>query len=142
VPSDQVSELALSMIRILHRFPEALKHQAGFVAEKIIQNIRFIFEINIYGAIGDPGLPGDLRYGGFIKTLLGKHLDSGIQYQLILAVGLIRFFLTRNGKTSLYSGRQLSACLKMNIHSVNEDSFINKPNFSLSRKNHPSGGSK
>lgn len=45
MPANQVSKLILGLIRLFDRLPEPLEYEAGLMAEKIIQNIRFVFEI-------------------------------------------------------------------------------------------------
>jgi len=94
MPADQVSQLFLGIARLIDRFPEPLKYQAGTVAEKIIQDIGLVLEIDIDGTVSNPCLPCDLGNGGLIETLLGKNLDRGIHDPLVFAVILMDIFLT------------------------------------------------
>ena len=72
----QISKLINRIIRLVYVFPESIKYLFGFIAEKLNQNIIFVFEIEIDGAIGNTRCRCNLRNGGLKKTLFGKYLDS------------------------------------------------------------------
>jgi len=50
------------------------------------QNVIFIFEIKVDGAVCNSGFSGDLRYGCLGKTLLGKYLNRCFQNPMIFVV--------------------------------------------------------
>jgi hypothetical protein len=60
-----------------------VKHLLGFKLKKLNQDIILIFKIKIDSAVGNPGLICDLSDSGFIKTLLGKNLDSSLENTVV-----------------------------------------------------------
>jgi len=75
------------------------------------QNVIFIFEIKIDGAVGDPGFFGDLGNGRLMKSVSGKNLDRRFKD---LVIFIIFFDPVNDGPPSVTFSDPL----------MNESSFI------------------
>jgi hypothetical protein len=84
--SDQVSKLINGILGLIHLFSETSKNLLGFVIEELNQNIIFIFEIQIDGAISHAGFFGDLSNGRLKESVFGKYLDSRLEYAMVFIV--------------------------------------------------------
>ncbi len=83
---DQVSKLVNGILGLVHLFSETSKNLLGLVIEELNQNIIFIFEIQIDGAISHAGFFGDLSNGRLKETVFGKYLDSRLEYPTVFIV--------------------------------------------------------
>ena len=59
MPMDKVAKPVTGIVRLVDRFPEPIKYLFGLIAEKLNQNIIFIFKIEINGPVSDPGFLGN-----------------------------------------------------------------------------------
>ena len=91
MPPDEVSQFVQAVVGLIDGGAKSVKNLLGPVVEKLHQNIVFILEIEIDGAIGNAGLSGDLGNGRLVKPLTGKYLDGRFQDTMILIIFL--FFI-------------------------------------------------
>jgi hypothetical protein len=61
--TNKIAKLINGIVRSVNFLPEASKNLSGLVAEKLNQDIIFVFEIKIDRAVSDPCFSGDLRNG-------------------------------------------------------------------------------
>ena len=57
---NQISKFINGVVGLIHLFPETAENLFGLMIEKLNQNIIFIFEIEIDGAVSHTGFFGDL----------------------------------------------------------------------------------
>ena len=84
--ADEVLKLIGGMFRFLNYLPESVENLLGFVAEKLQQDVVLVFEVQIDGTVGHPGLPGNRRDGGFIEPLLRENLDRRLKDTVVFVV--------------------------------------------------------
>jgi len=89
MPPDEIAQFIKAVVRLFHLSSEPVKHLLGSVAEKLHQNIIFIFEIKIDGTVGHPGLFSDLGNGRLVEALAGKYSDSRFQNEMIFVIFII-----------------------------------------------------
>jgi hypothetical protein len=83
---NEIAKFVQAGIGTIHLRPETIKYLLGFIIEKLDQNIVFILEIQINGAVGDPGYFGNLGNGRLMKSMSGKNLDSRFKDLVILII--------------------------------------------------------
>jgi len=86
MPANQIPELVHGISRPVHLFAETPEDLSRLIVEKVHQDIIFILEIQIDSTISHTGFTGYLGDGGLEKALLGKNLDSGLEYSMIFFV--------------------------------------------------------
>jgi hypothetical protein len=59
--TNKIAKFINGIVGSVNFLSEASKNLSGFIAEKLNQNIIFVFEIKIDRAVSDPGFPGNLR---------------------------------------------------------------------------------
>ncbi len=84
--SNQVSKLINGVFGFIHLFSETSENLLGLVIEELNQNIIFVFEIKIDGAISHTGFFGDLSNGRLKETVFGKYLDRRLEYPVVFVV--------------------------------------------------------
>jgi len=84
--SNQIAEFIDSVIDLIHFFSETSKNLFGFVIEKLNQNIIFVFEIKIDGAVGNAGFFSNLGNGRLKESIFGKYLDSRLEYPMVFVI--------------------------------------------------------
>jgi hypothetical protein len=83
---DQVSKLFNGIFSLVHLFPEAPENLLGLVIEELNQDIIFVLEIEIDGAIRHTGFFGNLGNGGLKETVFGEYFDCRFQYAMVFIV--------------------------------------------------------
>ena len=83
---NEIAKLVQAGIGPIHLRTETIKYLLGFIIEKLDQNIVFILEIKIDGAVGDAGFFGNLGNGRLMKSLSGKNLDSRFKNLVIFMI--------------------------------------------------------
>ena len=86
MPANEIAQFIRTGIRTVQFFSERTKHLFGFIIEKLDQNIVFIFEIQIDGAVGDLCYFGNLGNGRLMKSMSGKNLNSRFKDLVILII--------------------------------------------------------
>jgi hypothetical protein len=86
VPPDQVSKLFNGIFGLVHLFSEATENLLVLIIEKLNQDIVFVLEIEIDGAIRHTGFFGNLGNGGLKETVLGEYLDCRFEYAMVFIV--------------------------------------------------------
>ena len=86
VTPDEIAKFFQTVVRFFDRRPEAIKHLFGSVAEKLHQNVIFIFEIKIDGSVGHSGLFGNLGNGRLVKSMSGKNLNRRLKNLMIFMI--------------------------------------------------------
>lgn len=86
VPPDKVPQFVEAVVRLVDGGAKSIKNLLGPVVEELYQNIVFILEIEIDGAVGHAGLSGDLGNGRLVKALAGKDFYSCLQDEMILII--------------------------------------------------------
>jgi hypothetical protein len=86
VASNEISEFFDGVTGAVDFFPKTLKGLFGLEIKKLNQNVVFVFEIQIYGTVGDTGFFGDLRNGRLVVSLAGEHLYGSFQDASIFVV--------------------------------------------------------
>jgi len=89
---DQVSKFINGIFGLVHLFPEAPENLLGLVIEELNQNIIFVFEIKIDGAISHAGFFGNLSNGRMKEPVFGKYLDSRLEYAMVFII-FFTFFI-------------------------------------------------
>ena len=59
--TNKIAKFINGIVGSVNFLSEASKNLSGFIAEKLNQNIIFVFEIKIDRAVSDPCFPGNLR---------------------------------------------------------------------------------
>jgi len=83
---DQVSKLINGIFGLIHFFSETPENLLGLVIEKLNQNIIFVFEIKIDGAVGHAGFFSNLGNGRLKESVFRKYLDSRLEYPMVFIV--------------------------------------------------------
>jgi hypothetical protein len=83
---NEIAKFVQTRIGTIHLRPKTIKNLFGFIIEKLDQNIVFIFEIQIDGAVGDLCYFGNLGNGRLMKSMSGKNLNSGFKDLVILII--------------------------------------------------------
>ena len=109
---NEITKFVQARIGTIHLRPETIKYLLGFIIEKLDQNIVFIFEIQIDGAVGDPGYFGNLGNGRLMKSMSGKNLNSRFKNLVIFII----FFYPVNDEPPY--------CVPFLDQQMNEYSFI------------------
>lgn len=86
VAAHQVAQFVQAGLGPIDRLPETFKYLFGPKAEKLNQNVVFIFKIQVNGAVGDPGFFGNLGNGGLMKSLSGKNLNRRLKDLMIFMI--------------------------------------------------------
>jgi hypothetical protein len=89
MPPDEIAQFIQTVVRFFNLSSEPNKHLLGSVAEKMHQNVIFIFEIKIDGTVGHPCLFGDLGNSRLVKTLARKYLYGRFQNEMIFIIFII-----------------------------------------------------
>ena len=89
---NEIAKFVQAGIGAIHLRPETIKYLLGFIIEKLNQNIVFIFEIQIDGAVGDAGFFANLSNSRLVKSMSGKNLYSRFKDLVIFII----FFYTVN----------------------------------------------
>ena len=90
--SDQVSKLINGIFGLVHLLSESPENLLGLVIEKLNQNIIFVFEIKIDGAVGYAGFFSNLGNGRLKESVFGKYLDSRFEYPMVFIIFSALFF--------------------------------------------------
>jgi hypothetical protein len=88
--TDQCSQLLDGIAAPADFFPEALENLLGFVAEKLDQDVVFVFKVQVDGPVGHAGLLGNFGNGRLGVSVAGKYLDGGIENKMVFVVFVIR----------------------------------------------------
>ena len=72
--------------RLADRIPETFENLPCFVFVKLNQDVIFVLEIEIDGAIRHTGFFGNLGNGGLKETVLGEYLDCRFEYAMVFIV--------------------------------------------------------
>jgi hypothetical protein len=83
---NEIAKFVQAGIGPIHLRPETIKYLLGFIIKKLDQNIVFILEIQINGAVGDPGFFGNLGNGRLVKSLSGKNLNRRLKNLMIFMI--------------------------------------------------------
>jgi len=78
VTPDQVAQLFHGVDPPAQLLLEAGENLLGLIGEELDEDVVLVLEIEIDSAVGDPGLPGDLRYRRLVEAPLGEDLDGGL----------------------------------------------------------------
>ena len=79
---DDPAELLLGAREGCDLLREEREQLLDAVLEKRKQQLIFRVEVQVDGAVGDPGRLRDLAYAGFVEALACEHLDCGAQNAL------------------------------------------------------------
>jgi len=118
--SNQIPKLINRGIGPVHFLSKCVKYLLCLMAEKMDKDIIFVFKIKVHGAVGNPGLPGDLRYGRLVEAFIGEKFYGSFQDPMIF---IIVFFLPADGLPPDH------------LHKVNECSFIYQATADCVKKN-------
>jgi len=83
MPTDQIPKFIHRRIGIVHRLSELLEHVFCFVAEKLNEDIVFVFEVQIDRAVCNTGGSGDLRDGCLMEALVGENVYRCVQDAMV-----------------------------------------------------------
>ena len=83
---DQVSEFIDRCVGAVHGLFESIEHLFGFVAEKLYQYVVFVFEVEIDGAIRNPGFSCDLGYRWLMESQIRKYFHGGFEDTFVFIV--------------------------------------------------------
>lgn len=86
VPPDKVAQFVQTVVSLIDGSAESIKNLLGPVVEKLHQNIVFVFEIKINGAVCHAGLSSDLSNRRLVKALAGKDFYGRFQDEMIFIV--------------------------------------------------------
>ncbi len=86
MPPDKVAQFIQAVVRLFDLSSEPFKHLLGPVAEKLHQNVIFIFKIEIDGTVGHTCYFCNLRNRRMEKALPGKYFNGRFKDQVIFVV--------------------------------------------------------
>jgi hypothetical protein len=87
VELDEPPQLVGSGVLAGHRRLRVREKLGHLLVEEPEEQVVFSLEIQIDGAVGHAGYPGDLRHGRAVEPALGEHLDRRIEDAGALVVG-------------------------------------------------------
>lgn len=83
---NKIAQFINGGLRMVDFFTKASENLAGFVIEKMDQDVIFIFKVEIYRSVSNAGRPGNLRYGRLMETGFCKDGDRRFQDAMIFII--------------------------------------------------------
>ena len=84
--SNKIAQLINGGLCMVDFFAKARENLAGFVIEKMDQDVIFIFKVEVNCSISNSSRPCNLRYGRFMETGFCKYGDRRFQDAMIFII--------------------------------------------------------